>query len=241
MILEKALFKIGGSIIENPIYLKNTISQFKRLVQENLINNVIIIPGGASYANFIRTLDKELKIGNNMAHWMAIYAMNYNGNKIAHQYPFINLTEKIEELLTIDHSISLFLPFKYLKMKDSLPHSWDVTSDSITLSIAHELELSQCFLIKDVDGILNQDNELIQNLTTSTFIQLKESGKLAKIDANEKDIKQSKPIDNYALEIIDAFNMSCILLNGALNTSRIYKYFASSKETEKIFTKISFS
>ena len=241
MILDKALFKIGGSILENPIYLKNTISQFKQLVQQNLINNIIIIPGGASYANFIRTLDKELKIGNTMAHWMAIYAMNYNGNKIAHQYPFINLTEKIEELLKIDHSISLFLPFKYLKIKDPLPHNWDVTSDSITLYIAHELELSQCFLIKDVDGILNQDNELIQNLTTSSFIQLKESGKLTKIDSSERDIKKSKPIDKYSLEIIDKYNMSCILLNGALNTLRIFQYFTSTKETEKIFTKISFS
>jgi aspartokinase-like uncharacterized kinase len=176
-----------------------------------------------------------------MAHWMAIYAMNYNGNKIASQYPFINLTENLDDLLTIDHSISLFLPFKYLKMNDPLPHSWDVTSDSITLYIAHKLGLSQCFLIKDVDGILNQENEVIQNLTTSTFKHLKESGKLAKFDSNKKGMKQSRPIDNYVLEIIDTFKMSCILLNGAHNTLRIYQHFASIKETEKVFTKISFS
>lgn len=241
MSLDRVIFKIGGSIIERPNYLKNTISQFNQLVQDNLINKIIVIPGGASYANFIRKLDEELKIETSMAHWMAIYAMNYNGTKIAHQYPFIHLTEKIEELLKIDHSLSLFLPFKYLKMKDSLPHSWDVTSDSITLSIAHELGLNQCFLIKDVDGIFNQQNKVIQKLTTSNFIQLKESGKLAKINVSDKDIKKSKPIDKYSLEIIDTFNMSCILLNGALNSSRIYQYFASSKENEKIFTKISFS
>lgn len=238
MILEKAIFKVGGSILEHPKYLKNTISQIQLLVQEKLIQTVIIISGGGSYANFIRDLDKQLEIGSTIAHWMAIYAMDYNGTKIWQQYPSIKLTNNFEELKKKDYQISIFLPLNYLKELDPLPHSWDVTSDAITLFLTHKLQLEQSFLIKDVDGILDQHNEILKNLSSSTYSHMKESGLLANIGSIEREIKKSKPIDNYSLEIINSYNLSCLLLNGAVNDLRIYQYFASTNESDKIYTKI---
>jgi len=240
MNLEKAVFKIGGSILENPHSLNNTITQLNQISQKKLIKHIIIIPGGGIYANFIRLLDRELQIGNEMAHWMAIYAMDYNGKKIGKQYSFINLTDKLEILKTNDNPISLFLPLNHLRACDPLPKTWDVTSDSIALYIAQELNLNQCFLIKNVDGIIDQHNKVIQTLTTTNYARLKKAGKLAKIHSNENEIKKSKPIDEYTLEIINASKISCILLNGALSKSKIYQYFASTNESDKTYTKISF-
>jgi aspartokinase-like uncharacterized kinase len=237
---EKAIFKIGGTILENPIYFKNTFTQLYRLLQENHIKVIIVIPGGGSYANFVREIDKQLNIGDTLAHWIAIYAMNYNGYFIKQQYPSITLTENINELKIADRRISLFLPFNYLKKYDPLPHSWDVTSDSITLYIAHKLELRECFLIKDVDGIIDQNGEVMQNLTSSLYLQMKKSGKLAKIDTKKNELKESKPIDNYTLELIDNYKLSCILLNGAVKESRVYQYFSDIDHSEKTYTKISF-
>ena len=237
---EKAIFKIGGTILENPIYLKNTFTQLHQLVLENFFKAIIIIPGGGSYANFVREIDKELNIGDTIAHWMAIYTMNYNGYIIRQNYPSIILIEKIDDLKTADQAISLFLPFKYLKKNDPLPHSWDVTSDSITLYIAHKLDLRECFLIKDVDGIIDRNGGVIQNLTSSLYLQMKKSGKLAKIDAKVNELKQSKPIDKYTLELIDNYKLSCTLLNGAVKESRIFQYFSNIDHSEKTYTKISF-
>ena len=240
MNLEKAVFKIGGSILENLHSLNNTITQLNQISQKKLINHIIIIPGGGIYANFIRALDRELQIGNEMAHWMAIYAMDYNGKKIGKQYSFINLTDNLEMLRTNETKISLFLPLKHLRAYDRLPKSWDVTSDSIALYIAQELNLNQCFLIKNVDGIIDQHNEVIQTLTATKYARLKKAGKLAKIYSNENEIKKSKPIDEYTIEIINTSKISCILLNGAPNKSKIYNYFASTNESDKSYTKISF-
>lgn len=238
---EKAIFKIGGTVLENPIYLKNTFTQLHKLVEENFIKAIIVIPGGGSYANFVREIDQELSIGDAIAHWMAIYTMNYNGYIIRQKYPSIILTENIDELKTADRAFSLFLPFKYLKKHDPLPHSWDVTSDSITLYIAHKLDLRECFLVKDVDGIIDQNGGIIQNITSSLYLQMKKSGKLAKIDTKKNEIKQSKPIDNYILKLIDNYNLSCILLNGAAKESRIFQYFSNLDHSENTYTKISFS
>lgn len=240
MTLGRAIFKIGGSILENPESLKNTISQLSRLVQERLIKQVIIIPGGGLYANFIRELDKKLGIGSTMAHWMAIYAMDYNGNIIGQQYPSIKLIENFEVLMKNEDDICLFLPFKHLKLLDPLPHSWDITSDAISLYVTNELQLKQTFLIKDVDGIIDQNNKVLKSLTSSNYSKLKKSGKLARIESNGNQIKHSKPLDNYCIKIIEKYRISCVLLNGAINDSRIYLFFASNNELNKTYTEITF-
>ncbi len=240
MVLDKAIFKIGGKILENSQNLNNTISQLYQLLQENIIKKIIIIPGGGSYANFIRELDKELKIGDTMAHWMAIYAMDYNGKIIGKQYPNIKLTDDFEELKKNDNMIYLFLTFKYLKELDELPYSWDITSDSISLYIANKLQIGECYLIKKVDGIINRNKDVIKEINTSNYIKLKASGKLAKIDSNNDPLKKSKPIDNYLIKFVDKYKISCVILNGAQDHTRIYNYFALSEVKDKIFTKISY-
>lgn len=241
MVIKKAIFKIGGSILENPKSLKNTILQLSQLVQERYIERIIIIPGGGSYANFIREIDQKLGIGNSMAHWMAIYAMDYNGISIAKQYPFIKATDKLNNIKSEYKNISIFLPFRHLKFSNPLPHSWEVTSDAIALYFTKLLKQNQAFLIKDVDGIIDNRNEVIKNLTTSDYIQLKKLDKLAKLDSNKNEIKSSKPIDDYSLKLIEIYNLSCILINGAVDGSRIYHIFAANEESKKIYTKISFS
>jgi aspartokinase-like uncharacterized kinase len=241
MKLKKAIFKVGGSILENPEYLKNTINQFSQLLKEKIINKIIIIPGGGKKANFIRELDMELNIGDTLAHWMAVYSMDTNGKEIVQKFPFIEITDDIGKLKTNESNIIVFLTLKFLKNLDPLPHSWNVTSDSISLYIANKLKFDNCYLIKDVDGIMNQDGEIIENVSTKDYNKLRNSGKIAKISLNEPKIKQSTPIDNYLIKLIDSYKVSCLLLNGASKASRIYNYFAASKLKDKIFTKISFS
>ena len=53
--------------------------------------------------------------------------------------------------------ILIFGPYNYLSNEDVLPHSWEVTSDSITLFLAYKLKLDVCYLIKDIDGIFLMD------------------------------------------------------------------------------------
>ncbi|MHA1820671.1 MAG: hypothetical protein ACTSVC_09380, partial [Promethearchaeota archaeon] len=54
-----------------------------------------------------------------------------------------------------DCTIYILKPFRFLKYKDPdlLPHSWAVTSDSITIYFGHLLKQGHVFLIKDVDFI----------------------------------------------------------------------------------------
>jgi len=237
----QAIFKIGGKILENSKNIESTVSQLTQLYEKNVLQKIILIPGGGSYANFIRKIDEELKLGDDLAHWMAVYSMNYNGIELNRKYPKLECIEELNTFQDAQKMFCIFLPYNYLRNHDTLPHSWDVTSDSIALYVANELNLNQCFLIKNVEGIYSINKELIKKITALQYSELKRSGRLAEIGLNQDNLKKSKPIDSYLLTLIDKYKISCILLNGALHKSRIFNYFKNVELENQVYTKINFS
>ena len=237
----QAIFKIGGQILENSKNIESTISQLTQLYEENILQKILLIPGGGSYANFIRRIDEELMLGDDLAHWMAIYSINYNGIELNRKYPKLECIGELEKFQDAKKKFCVFLPYNYLQKNDTLPHSWDVTSDSIALYIAYKLQLNRCFLIKDVEGIYSNSMELIKKITTLQYGELKKSGRLAEIGLNQDNLKKSKPIDSYLLTLIDKYKISCILLNGTLQNSRIINYFKNNEMENQVYTKINFS
>jgi aspartokinase-like uncharacterized kinase len=236
---KQAIFKIGGKILENSTNIESTISQLTQLYEEKVLQKIIIVPGGGSYANFIRRIDDELKLGDDLVHWMAIYSMNHNGIELNRKFPELECIEDLKGFQDSNKFFSIFLPYKYLRINDTLPHNWDVTSDSIAYYVANKLQFNLCFLIKDIDGIYNSDGESIKHITTFQYSNLRESKKLAKIGLDQPTFKKSKPIDSYLLTLIDQNGIPCVLLNGSFNSRRIIEFFDTSILNEtKTFTKI---
>ncbi|MHA2393359.1 MAG: amino acid kinase family protein [Promethearchaeota archaeon] len=233
-----ALIKIGGKILEDYDSLNSTISQLTQLYKEGLIKKIILIPGGGSVANFIRKVYTELKFREELAHWMGIVSMNYNGIELSKKFPKLKVIENFIELEKLGKIFCIFLPFKFLKENDKLPHSWDVTSDSITLFLAKELKLIECFLIKDIEGILDKKNQVIKEISPNDFRKLKESGSLAEFDKIENKLKnQTRPVDPYLMTLIEQYKIACVILSGTPNNQRILEFFDESKSSqEKIFT-----
>lgn len=262
MSVKTIIVKIGGKILEDPEDLNATISQFRQLLYDKeIIQKIVIIPGGGSYANFIRKLDKKLdicgsyanfiskidkrlNIGNELAHWMGIYAMEYNGMEISKKYSDIKCIKNFGELQGLlrkktEKLFSIFFPYDFLFEVDELPHGWDVTSDAITLYIAHKLNLKECFLIKNVDGIYikNQNQiEICKELTIKEYKTLIQKDNLAEIQADIEPYKKSQPIDTYLLTLIEKYKMSCVILNGTKSKSRILNYFSSSEAKERVYS-----
>jgi len=236
---KEAVFKIGGKILENSNNIESTFSQLAQLFEKEILQKIIIIPGGGSFANFVRSLDEVLHIGDDLAHWIAIYSMNYNGIMLNRKYPDLENIEKLKTFQNAKQIFCIFLPYSFLREDDTLPHNWDVTSDSIALYVANKLKLSQCFLIKNIDGIFNIDKELIKSISTFKYNELKSSNQLANIIEDDSNVKKSKPIDPYLLKLIEKYKTPCYILNGRSNNQRIVEFFNSAVPDEKkIYTKI---
>ena len=126
--------KLGGSLYP---HVADIVPVFRSSTRP-----LLVIPGGGPFAHAIRQagLDPET------AHWEAITAMNLYGRYVAsHGLPFTDRLARPTESV-------VFLPGQCLREQDPLPHSWDVTSDTIAAWAAAELRLD-LLLLKSVDGI----------------------------------------------------------------------------------------
>ena len=247
MTMNKSIIvKVGGKILENRNNIESTLNQFKSLLSNEMLQKVIIVPGGGSLADFVRQIDDKLDIGDDLAHWMAIYAMNHNGVNLCKNFTELKCIDNYDELQSCLNSeyekgIFVFIPYDFLSQEDQLPHNWEVTSDSITLYLTHKLKLKECYLIKDVDGIIVNEKgqkKVIKEMTTSDYIKFKNSNSLEIKMFGASKFKKSQPVDSYLLFLIDKTKVSCIILNGIASNSRIFEYFDKSKTQNRTYTKI---
>ncbi|MBQ0106875.1 MAG: hypothetical protein MJ005_05625 [Methanocorpusculum sp.] len=113
------VIKIGGS-------LADTAGDVLSAVETAGIP-ALIVPGGGAFADSVRAESLD----DDTAHWKAVSAMNRYGVFLS-SFGFA----RTETLSVPEAGISILLPERLMKCEDPLPHSWDVTSDSIALWVA---------------------------------------------------------------------------------------------------------
>ena len=105
---------------------------------------LLIVPGGGAFADSVR----QSVAGTNAdaAQWMACAAMDQFGWTLAAMG--IGTTTRIAR----PRSPCILLPYCALRRYDPLPHSWDVTSDTIAAWVAGRLG-GDLLVLKSVDGL----------------------------------------------------------------------------------------
>jgi hypothetical protein len=128
--------KVGGSLAP---YLPAIVP-----VLRDSPRPLLIVPGGGVFADAVRSSASAADA--DAAHWMACAAMDQYGWMIAAE----GLTTSSR--ITAPKKTAVLLPYCALRRHDPLPHSWDVTSDTIAAWVA---KTAGCDLLvlKSVDGI----------------------------------------------------------------------------------------
>jgi aspartokinase-like uncharacterized kinase len=109
-----------------------------------------VVPGGGPFADAVRDVDPQLQPSDSAAHWMAILAMDQYAYLIAERIADGTIVETPRTIGTALKAgqVPVLAPFRWMRDADPLPHSWDVTSDSIAAWIAGELGATDVILIK---------------------------------------------------------------------------------------------
>ena len=141
------VFKIGGSLLAYPELLGATLAA---IVEESTRARVVIVPGGGPFADAVRDADQRLDLADDTAHWMAILAMDQYAHLLAGMRAELALAFSASDVHSTIASgrIPIIAPYLWLRDADPLPHSWDVTSDSISAWFASALGPTQLVLVK---------------------------------------------------------------------------------------------
>jgi aspartokinase-like uncharacterized kinase len=136
--------KVGGGLAAHPDAL--------RAVLDDLMNagSPLVVPGGGPLADTVRVLDRALALGDSHAHWMAVLAMDQYAELLVSQCRRAVRVETLEEArhVAMSKRLPVLAPSRWLRQADPLPHSWDVTSDSIAAWVAGQAGASSLVLVK---------------------------------------------------------------------------------------------
>jgi len=211
----ETVLKVGGSLLNYPDKLKKLCTEISRLSRDF---KLLVIPGGGSFADLVRRYYVKYRLSEDTSHWMAILAMDTYGFLLSELIKNSQVVFTIEGIYKAwkNGGLPILLPFRILFEEDPLIHSWSVTSDSISAYIARKIKAKRLILLKDVDGIYNDNNELI--------------GKIGLKQLSE----MNTCIDRYFPKVLEGFKIECYVVNG-LYPDRVKKLILG---LETIATKI---
>ena len=153
------VIKLGGSLIHRAKEIVKEIVDHSNESGER----VLIVPGGSIFADTVRRVNAS----EEASHWMAVLAMEQYGYFIADG----NEAELVDDIDFENEGACILLPYALLKKKDELPHTWDVTSDTIAAWVAHQFG-ARFIKLTDVDGIFI-NGELKKELRAEELYGLK--------------------------------------------------------------------
>jgi len=139
--------KVGGGLLADLNRLDAALAAVAAAARSC---RLAVVPGGGPFADVVRSVDRRIGLPGSAAHWMAVLAMDQYAQLIAARLAGAAVVVEPRAVRrAIDGGrIPVVAPSRWLQDEDPLPHSWDVTSDSIAAWMAGRLGARRLVLVK---------------------------------------------------------------------------------------------
>jgi len=162
--------KVGGGVGDSA--LPALCTKLGELAERHPL---IVVPGGAGFADAVRDADRRFRLRAPTSHRMAILAMEQFGWLLGDLIPGAVLCAGLPQVRT--GRTTVLLPAAV--PLDALPASWNVTSDSIAAWVADRIGADRLVLVKAVDGLFADwppRGEPLAQLTVAELAALRPGG-----------------------------------------------------------------
>jgi probable H4MPT-linked C1 transfer pathway protein len=139
--------KVGGGLLAHEGCLDAVLTVLAEFASDE---SLVIVPGGGPFANAVRDQDERIRLSDDAAHWMAVLGMDQYAHLVASRLRGAVLVTDPDRISAAhrDGHIPVLAPFSWLRREDPLPHTWQVTSDSIAAWAAAAIGARRLILIK---------------------------------------------------------------------------------------------
>lgn len=160
-----ALIKAGGSLYARPDLPAIAAVWAAAAARHKLL----LLPGGGPFANGVRAADTRFHLSDSAAHWMAILAMDQYAYLLADVTPQAMMVRDLSVAAEVCAAgrLAILAPSALLLRLDPLPHSWQITSDSIAAWLATYSKTPLLVLLKSVAGVYDPNSALLRQVSRS--------------------------------------------------------------------------
>ncbi len=154
---------------------------------------LLVVPGGGPFADVVRELHRSHGLSNDVAHWMAVSAMDQSAHLMAERMEGGRAVHSVSgaRAALAAGNVPILAPSRWLRQSDPLPHTWDVTSDSIAAWVAGRVGAGHLVLVKPPGvGVCSSESSgvAIDGLVDAWFVQaLPRSMKWTIVPADNED------------------------------------------------------
>jgi aspartokinase-like uncharacterized kinase len=137
--------KLGGSLLGSA-----ELPRWLEVLARHGDGRVVIVPGGGVFADAVREAQARSGMSEAMAHRLAVLAMDQYGLLLSSLCPQLATAASELELAgrSWQHRAIVWLPSKMVLADESIPQSWEVTSDSLAAWLAGKLKARRLVLVK---------------------------------------------------------------------------------------------
>lgn len=145
--------KLGGSLLT----LAGVSARISTLLQSRPEMRPVFVVGGGLAADAVRTWGREQEFGEEACHRLALAAMTVTAKLLSELVPRSRvITDRsAAERCWAENRVPILCMEDWLASSEaqaeSLPHTWDVTSDSLAAWLAIRWEADELWLLKSTD------------------------------------------------------------------------------------------
>ncbi|MEI8381298.1 MAG: hypothetical protein WCJ09_14315 [Planctomycetota bacterium] len=149
------VLKLGGSLLK----CTDLADRMRSLIATLRPQRILIVVGGGDAADVVRDWSDRFSLSEEMAHWLAIRSLSLTRGLVKELLPECEEVETPSAAaeVWIDQQRPVLLKLEsYLRQAEvnepsPLPHTWDVTSDSIAAWVATQWGADQLILLKSIE------------------------------------------------------------------------------------------
>jgi 5-(aminomethyl)-3-furanmethanol phosphate kinase len=176
---------------------------------------LLVVPGGAWFADAVRDADRRFGLPATTSHRMAVLGMEQFGWLLSELIPG---AERSTEPQAPAGRTTVLLPGALAL--DALPASWQVTSDSIAAWVAADAGAGRLVLVKEVDGLFASwppRGEPLARLTVAELAALRPGG----VDAYLPTALANASFETWVISGRDPLRLTGLLDRGTCVGTRI--------------------
>ena len=137
--------KLGGSLANS-----EELPRWLEVIATAGAGQAVLVPGGGRWADEVREAQKREGFNDRVAHRKALRAMEQYGRVLASTRPGFVPSDSIATICEVLKSsqVPVWMPYEMVVADPSIPETWDVTSDSLSVWLAGKMNASTLLLVK---------------------------------------------------------------------------------------------